>query len=75
MRTKAFRRHQTERHMWRRVKEDRNQHYRDVTCACYSREGMVRFKEHPQRCSRPWCCGNVRDVEGRSIQERRNGWE
>jgi hypothetical protein len=26
MRSRAFRRHQAHRHMWRRLKEDRNQH-------------------------------------------------
>lgn len=35
MRTRAFRRHQAYRHMWRRLKEDRNQHYNDLTCPCW----------------------------------------
>ena len=30
MRTRAFRRHQASRHMWRRLKEDRNQHYNEL---------------------------------------------
>jgi hypothetical protein len=59
--------------MWRRVKEDRNQHYRDVTCFCYTQRGMVRFKEQPQTCSRE-CCGNARRWYGRSMQERRHDW-
>ena len=59
--------------MWRRVKEDRNQHYRDVSCICYTRRGMVRFKEQPQTCSLH-CCGNQRRWYGRSMQERRHDW-
>lgn len=38
MRNRAYRRHQTQRHMWRRLKEDRNQHYEDLTCPCWSNE-------------------------------------
>lgn len=71
MRTRAFRRHQANRHMMRRLKEDRNQHYNDLTCACWTDpKAMARFKEQPQVCS---CrgCGNQRKWEGDSIQERR----
>lgn len=31
MRSRAFRRHKTHAKMWRRLKEDRNQHYNDLT--------------------------------------------
>lgn len=74
MRSRAFRRHQAESHMWRRLKEDRNQHYDDLSCPCHSdRKAMARFKEQPQWCSRE-CCGNQRKWYGRSIQERRHDW-
>jgi hypothetical protein len=57
---RALRRHQAEVHMWRRLKEDRNQHYRDLQCPCFTNpRAMARFKEQPQVCS-SWCCGNVR---------------
>jgi len=73
-RTKAFRRHQTARHMWRRLKEDRNQHYNDLTCPCWhDAKAMAAFKEQPKHCS---CegCGNQRWVYGRynpTMQEHR----
>lgn len=74
MRDKAFRRHQTDRHMQRRLKEDRNEHYNNLTCACWTdKKAMARFKEQPQRCS-SFCCGNQRHVYGRkilTISERR----
>lgn len=71
MRTRAFRRHQTYRHMWRRLKEDRNQHYSDLGCPCWhDPKVMARFKEQPQRCS-GWCCGNQRKHQGAPIRERR----
>lgn len=75
MRSRAFRRHQTQRHMWRRLKEDRNEHYNDLTCPCWiDKKAMAQFKEQPQRCS--WqCCGNQRKHEGRTMQERRADWE
>lgn len=63
--------------MWRRVKEDRNQHYRDVTCPCYQPgKAMARFREQPQTCSL-MCCGNQRRYLGDSLQERRHtdGWK
>ena len=51
--------------MMRRLKEDRNQHYNDLSCACWTDlKAMARFKEQPKRCSIPGCCGNP----------RRNGW-
>lgn len=64
--------------MWRRLKEDRNQHYRDLSCACYRPgKAMARFKEQPQVCSVPWCCGNPRrnpwlpKLERLTMSERR----
>lgn len=77
MRNRAFRRHQTSRHMWRRLKEDRNQHYNDLTCDCWvDAKAMARFKEQPQVCSYG-CCGNQRRAYGRyqrSMQELRHDW-
>lgn len=71
MRNRAFRRHQTIRHMWRRLHEDRNQHYDDLDCACYTDpKAMARFKEQPKLCS-CWMCRNWRQNEGQTIQERR----
>lgn len=74
MRSRAFRRHQTHRHMWRRLKEDRNEHYDQLDCPCYfDKKAMARFKEQPQWCSRE-CCGNQRHAWGKvtlTMQERR----
>jgi hypothetical protein len=71
MRTRAFRRHQADTHMRRRLKEDRNQHYNDLTCLCWTdAKAMARFKEQPQWCS-GMCCGNQRKYEGPTLQERR----
>lgn len=66
MRPRAFRRHQTATHMMRRLKEDRNQHYNDLKCLCWTDpKTMARFKEQPQHCS--WiCCGNQRHDGWRS---------
>lgn len=73
MRTRAFRRHQATRHMMRRLKEDRNQHYNDLSCPCWTdMRRMARFKEQPKLCSKPWCCGNPREYYGPTIQERRH---
>ena len=73
MRTRDFRRHQAHRHMWRRLKEDRNQHYNDLTCPCWhDPKVMAHFKEQPKLCSSPYCCGNRRSTEGPTIQERRH---
>ena len=71
MRSRDYRRHQADRHMRRRLKEDRNQHYRDLDCACWTDpKAMARFNEQPQFCSRR-CCGNQRRYEGAPIRERR----
>jgi len=58
MRSIAFRRHQTRRHMNRRLKEDRNQHYDDLKCPCWTDpRAIARFKEQPGRCgNRCWGC-------------------
>ena len=79
VRDRAFRRHQTESHMWRRLKEDRNQHYNDLSCACWrDPKAMARFKEQPQVCSLGGCCGNPRNSpfgtasERMTMQERRS---
>jgi hypothetical protein len=66
MRTRAFRRHQAQRHMRRRLNEDRNQHYNNLDCRCWSDpKAMARFKEQPQLCS-CWGCGNQRRAWGRT---------
>ena len=75
MRGRSFTRDQVETHMQRRLKEDRNQHYDDLTCACWTDpKAMARFKEQPQWCSGP-CCGNPRrwfkGSERITMQERR----
>jgi hypothetical protein len=74
MRSRAFRRHQEQRHMRRRLKEDRNQHYKDLTCPCwYDPRAMARFKEQPKH-SRCYCCRNQRwtfRYENLTMQERR----
>jgi hypothetical protein len=60
-REKSYRRHQESRHMQRRLKEDRNQHYNDLSCPCWTdAKAMARFKEQPQVCSCHVCC-NVRN--------------
>lgn len=75
MRSRAFRRYQTQCHMWRRLKEDRNQHYDDLSCPCWTdAKAMAKFKEQPKLCS-CWMCRNARKNEGRTMQERRAGWE
>ena len=76
MRSRAFRRHQADRHMWRRLKEDRNQHYNDLSCPCYTDgKAMARFKEQPKSCGK-WCCANPRRIgkmkDRLTIQERRH---
>lgn len=74
MRNKAYRRSKTFSKMMRRLKEDRNQHYNDLSCPChFDKKAMAKFKEQPARCSGD-CCGNQRKVSGRSMQERRNDW-
>lgn len=72
MRSRAFRRHQATRHMRRRLKEDRNQHYDDLGCPCWhDPKAIARFKEQPKLCS-CWMCGNRRRHAGETIQERRS---
>lgn len=64
MRNRALRRHQVETHMWRRLKEDRNQHYNNLSCACWTdKKTMARFKEQPKTNSSCRCCGNPRIME------------
>jgi hypothetical protein len=71
MRNRAFRRHQVARHMWRRLKEDRNQHYNDLDCDCWhDRKAMAKFKEQPKLCACAMCC-NRRAVFGLTLQERK----
>jgi hypothetical protein len=68
MRSRAFRRSQVYRHMWRRLKEDRNQHYTDLTCPCWhDPKAMARFKEQPKTCScldvpKRTCCVRADDT-------------
>lgn len=76
MRSRAFRRHQTDSHMWRRLKEDRNQHYNDLECLCwYDGRAMSRMKEQPKLCGK-YCCANPRRSKTAghrlTMQERRH---
>lgn len=81
MQGRAIRRHQAQSHMMRRLKEDRNQHYSDLTCACWTdRKAMAFFKEQPKRCNGECCCNPRRSVfayksaeERLTLQERRAG--
>jgi len=71
MRSRDFRRHQAYRHMWRRLKEDRNQHYDQLDCPCWGDpKTMARFKEQPKSCAKP-CCGSQRYWHGPRPQELR----
>ena len=71
MRGRAYRRHKALSKMWRRLKEDRNQHYDDLDCPCWTDpKRMAQFKEQPKLCS-CWMCGNQRRIYGPTIQERR----
>lgn len=68
--SRALRRHQAQTHMMRRLKEDRNQHYNDLTCPCWhDPKAMARVKEQPKLCS---CdgCGNPRRSIFASKSER-----
>jgi hypothetical protein len=57
---RAIRRHHAQRCMLRRLKEDRNQHYDDLTCPCWTDpKAMAKFKEQPKFCS-CYMCGNPR---------------
>ena len=71
---RALRRHHAERSMNRRLKEDRNQHYDDLTCFCWTDpKTMARFKEQPKLCAKS-CCSNPRREKGvirLTIQELR----
>ena len=70
MSLRALRRHHAERSMWRRLKEDRNQHYHDLSCPCwYDPKAMARFKEQPKHCDNS-CCMNVRRNKLLSQTER-----
>lgn len=71
--SRALRRHQAITHMRRRLKEDRNQHYNDLKCACWTDpKAMARFKEQPAVCS-CYMCGNPRRLskDGLTLQEKR----
>ena len=78
MRGRAFRRHKANAKMWRRLKEDRNEHYNDLTCPCWTDpKAMARFKEQPkQDCHCAVCASvkNLRATEGPTIQELRQEW-
>lgn len=76
MKGRAARRHQAESHMNRRLSEDRNQHYDDLKCVCWTDpKAMARFKEQPRPEMRCRCCANPRRVEKGderyTMQERR----
>jgi hypothetical protein len=56
--------------MWRRLKEDRNQHYDNLDCLCWTDQRvMARLKEQPKLCGRA-CCANPRHNGWNSLQER-----
>lgn len=73
MRPRAFRRHQAQAHMMRRVREKLAQcNYRrllDADWLCEPRS-MALFKEQPKRCAKP-CCGSQRKWHGPRWQEQR----
>jgi hypothetical protein len=72
MRNRAFRRAKADSKMWRRLKEDRNQHYNDLSCPCWTdKKAMARFKEQPKRDMRCICCVNQRALYGPTIAELR----
>lgn len=78
MRNRAYRRHKAESAMNRRLSEDRNQHYNDLSCPCWhDKKAMARFKEQPKTCSNPeHGCGNPRRMKASkkdrlTIQERK----
>ncbi len=75
MRFRNHRRHQATVHQARRLKEDRNQHYDDLTCLCWTDPRTIaRFKEQPQLCSCPGCGNLRRNEKGMNrltVQERR----
>ena len=49
MRSRAFRRHQAHRHMWRRLKEDRNQHYENLRVRACSTQRQWRGSRNSPR--------------------------
>ena len=72
MNNRALRRHQAITHMMRRLKVHQAQeHDRNCDCRLDTGKRRARFKEQPQVCS-CWGCGNQRQYEGPSIQERRH---
>lgn len=75
MAVRALRRHQAVTHMRRRLKEDRNQHYDDLKCSCWTDpRAMARFKEQPKVCSCSMCGNPRRWDKGAgqlTVQERR----
>lgn len=57
---RALRRWQAQYHMQTRLSQDRNQHYDDLSCACWTnKKFMAKFKEQPGHypCG---MCGNPR---------------
>jgi hypothetical protein len=65
--------------MRRRLKEDRNQHYGQLDCPCWTdRKAMALFKEQPTRNGRCAGCTNPRrnvyfkSTDRLTIQERRH---
>jgi len=73
--SRALRRYKAITHLQRRLKEDRNQHYDDLTCPCWTDpKAIARFKEQPKVCS-CYMCGNPRRYEKGlnrlTVQERK----
>lgn len=70
IRGRAFRRHQSISKMMRRLKEDRNEHYNDLSCPCwYDKKAMARFKEQPKMTS-CYCCSSPRYNEWNKAKEK-----
>jgi len=77
MRSRGFRRHQVLRHMRRRLREDRNQHYNNLDCPCwYDPKAMARFKEQPKLDCHCKMCRMDRDWRKRTrpFREHRQAW-
>jgi len=56
--------------MCRRLSEDRNQHYDDLSCPCWwDGRAQARFKEQPKLLS-CYCCSSPRRNPWLSIKER-----
>ena len=63
LRDRGWRQRQRHLKMMRRLKEDWNQHYNDLSCRCRTDpKVMARFADTPAHCS-GYCCGNRRRVE------------